>query len=634
LRAQRALIARRAGAAAFTIAASYTASIWLSGGYRLGAGPIAIEIDAVKLWPGVAASAVAALVWIAGCATDARTAAREHPASIIFLVALIAFLGNGRTLSGGDSVPAKMLAQTVLRDRSFHLDRFIAPPRTSESLPYYAREAGGHVVSDYPVGAALFALPFFAPAVAAGVAPDARIFAELEKISAAAIAAASVAILYLAACEIAAPATAAIVALIFAFGTSTFSISSQALWQHGPANLALTVAIYCLMRGRRDPRWIKYAGFALAAEVITRPVDIVIAAPLAVCAMIHSPREFKAFALAAIPPIAFQLWYNAHYFGNPIRVQFFAQPADALGQLASGVGLWTTPLFFGLGSVLTSPGRGLLFYSPVLAFGFAGFIREWRRGGDPIIRALSVGAVAMVIIDAKWNRWTGGNSYGPRLLADLAPALAIAICPMREAIAQTRALRIGFVAAVIWSVTAHAIGTYSGDLGWNVWALQDPNRRMWLWSDNPVVAPFVRVADSVYIRAANLKTSADPDADLRASVDYEPTSMKAVIGAPLHLRIRAHNTGKAVWIARRNGERGAVSIRWRFAALDRGPPTSSGLIAIHRDVFAGDVFEFDIASVAPRSPDEYRVEVEVLALDGAGGSRTIASVILISAHGY
>ncbi len=57
-------------------------------------------------------------------------------------------------------------------------------------------------MSDYPVGAALMALPFYVPSVVSGVSPSSRIFSDLEKVSAATIVALSALLLYLAAARV------------------------------------------------------------------------------------------------------------------------------------------------------------------------------------------------------------------------------------------------------------------------------------------------------------------------------------------------------------------------------------------------------------------------------------------------
>jgi hypothetical protein len=64
---------------------------------------------------------------------------------------------------------------------------------------------------------------------------------ELEKLAATLITALSVLLLFFAIRRMAQDRIAWFIALIYAFGTSGFNISSQALWQHGPSQLFLTL---------------------------------------------------------------------------------------------------------------------------------------------------------------------------------------------------------------------------------------------------------------------------------------------------------------------------------------------------------------------------------------------------------
>ena len=279
-------LAQKLATAACAIAALYLLSILVTGGYAVNLA--GLRFDANKLWPAIVAMLGFALlrtVFMHG--STRRRSSRSRPGFIVFALALIVFLANGRTISGGDSVPAKNLPLSILLHGNFYLDRLVTPG--AKKIPYYLRESGGHYVSDYPVGAALMALPFYVPSIVSGVSPNSRVFAELEKISAATLVALSAVLLYMAAARVTANWMAMLLTLIYAFGTSSLSVSSQALWQHGPAQLALAAAIYCLIRARDDPRWAGYAGLPLAFEVITRPADALIAAPLGLYVLAQLP---------------------------------------------------------------------------------------------------------------------------------------------------------------------------------------------------------------------------------------------------------------------------------------------------------------------------------------------------------
>ena len=370
---------QKLAAAACAIAGIYLLSILVTSGYAVNfAG---LRFNANKLWPAIVATLGFALLRTTFRHGSIRGALGSSPGFIIFSVALIVFLANGRTISGGDSVPAKNLPLSILEHGNFYLDQLKTPG--AKKIPYYLRESGGHYVSDYPVGAALIALPFYAPSVLCGVSPSSRIFSELEKVSAATIVALSALLLYMAAARVTANWMAMLLTLIYALGTSSLSVSSQALWQHGPAQLALAGAIYCLVRARDDPRWAGYAGLPLAFEVITRPVDALIAAPLGpVCARQLSPRDLdvhrsrdRATALSTVV----QRRLLRHAVSNSI---FLASRKRRAGKPLRRAGYWPTPLAHGLAAVVLSPGRGLLFYSPIFILSLAGLALAWRRNGE------------------------------------------------------------------------------------------------------------------------------------------------------------------------------------------------------------------------------------------------------------
>lgn len=615
--------------AACAIAGIYLLSILVTGGYAVNFVSTGLRFDANKLWPAIVATLGFALLRTVFRHGSIAGALRSSPGFVIFAVALIIFLANGRTISGGDSVPAKNLPLSILEHGNFYLDQLKTPG--TKKIPYYLRESGGHYVSDYPVGAALIALPFYAAPVLCRVSPSSRIFSELEKVSAAAIVALSAGLLYMAAARVTANWMAILLTLIYALGTTSLSVSSQALWQHGPAQLALAGAIYCLVRARDDPRWAGYAGLPLAFEVITRPVDALIAAPLGLYVLMSYRREIWMFAAAAIPPILFQLWYNAAYFGTPFRIQFFTEPQTAGGQAVAPGELWNTPLANGLAQSVLSPGRGLLFYSPIFILSLAGLALAWRRNGDALLRYLGVGAILSILIVAKWHKTSGGESFGPRLLADLTPIMAFALFPLADSIRNRRALAIAFAVLGAWSITANAFGAFISYRAWNNWALSDPDTRLWLWSDNPVVDPIRSAFDSIRIALNHRSTSRDsPDLlDARFVVLNGP-AINAAPGARVHVSIRATNTGKAVWLAGRSpDERGAVSLIWELKRDGRVVEDSEARREIHLNVFPGDSMDLDASAFAPDAPGRYELEISLAAATGSRTSRSIGPPLTV-----
>jgi hypothetical protein len=300
-------------------------------------------------------------------------------AALVFAVVDAVYLANGRTIGAGDTRPARYLPFAILRDGTFYLDGLVdsraqGPPR------YYADEIDGHYVSDYPVGAAITGAVFYAPSVLQGRRPRASLCAKLEKYAASAIVALSAAVLFAALRLLSGPGAALFLTAVYAFATSNLSTASQALWQHGASELMIASALYAILRARDDDRWAPLAGFPLAFSLICRPTNALIALPLAAYALGCHPRRGRWLIVAALPPLAFQLWYNLQYFGDPLHTQF---PIH-------GGATWSTPLGEGLAGLLASPARGLLVYSPVFAFSLFGLAGAWRRTGDGLLRSLGI----------------------------------------------------------------------------------------------------------------------------------------------------------------------------------------------------------------------------------------------------
>lgn len=396
----------------------------------------------------------------------------------VFAVALAIYLANGRSIPSDDTVPARLLPLSLLSERDFDLDEF--PFLYEDGRPYFLQNAHGRWVSTYPVGAAIAAVPFFAPLVAAGVDPRSDVMVAAEKLSAATMVALSAAVLLLALRELVSLRVALWLTAAYALGTSSFSQSSQALWQHGPAQLAIATGLLGALHSRRDPRWLVATGFALGFAVVCRPGDALIVAPIAVSVLVRDMRARAWLALLAAMalPLAFQVAYNATYFGDAGRLQF--SPFDSGG--------WSTPLATGLGGILVSPSRGLLVYSPIFFLSVAGAVLAWLRPHDSLLRWLGLSVVAYLVLNARWIMWWGGTCYGPRLLADLNPVLVLLMVPVAAVLERSRPGELAFAALLAWSIGMHAIGAFCTDLGWNDRREVDRHpERLWSWTDNQPV---------------------------------------------------------------------------------------------------------------------------------------------------
>jgi len=416
----------------------------------------------------------------------------------VFLTLFAVYMASGKTSVTGDTLPMRYLPLSLLQERNFDLDEFpflytpsgthyvglpadhrFNPLRGGDlNVPYYLEHVGGHYLSGYPVAAALLVLPIYVPSILGGVVAESPIFEIVEKICAAAIVALSAVVLYLALAMRTTPRISLVLALIYGLGTSCLSVSSQGMWQHGPSQLALSTALWFVVRAERQATkgWYAILGLALASAIVLRPMNILVVVAIALYVAFRSPKALPYMAVGALPPVLFQIGYNVAYFGGPLH-----------SQLGSTRGFWTTPVLTGLAGVLFSPARGLFVYSPVLLFSGAALILSWRRQGEPLLRYLGIAVAVTMLVYGKWFMWWGGYSFGPRLLADVTPLLAFSLYPIMGVVLRRRALMKFFVATILWAVAAHGVGAVFEESGWNFRVDIDHfPERAWWWLDSPL----------------------------------------------------------------------------------------------------------------------------------------------------
>src|SRR5438477_10469472 len=174
----------------------------------------------------------------------------------------------------------------------------------------------GHAYSSYPVGLGVVAAPALAPFVIAGAAvTDIAFRAVFGRLLALVLTAASAGFIYLASARIARPAAAFVATVGYAFGTSTWAISSQELTQHAVAQLWIAIAAYLLARGgAAAPR----AGLALSLATLTRPLILILGLAGALSARrIGGKAALLRYVSWSLPPAPFLIVYSFPTFGSP-----------------------------------------------------------------------------------------------------------------------------------------------------------------------------------------------------------------------------------------------------------------------------------------------------------------------------
>ena len=286
-------------------------------------------------------------------------------------------------------------------------------------------------------------------------------------------------------------------ALAFGLGSSVWSISSQALWQQTPYLFYLVLGAYFLFASISDRKsTAAYCGMSLGMAVLCRPTGAVAVACVGVYFLSTCRTRFLYYALGGLPLALALGAYNAHYFGSPFTFgQALAGEAIVQLKLGHGFGVWSLSTWAeGLAGLLFSPSRGLVFFSPVMLFGFFGMFLTWRQrerfaGLIPLQTAMSI----EFAISALWFDWWGGWTYGPRPVVDTMGFLALSMAPVMDTLARAPWRRRVMVALLIYSAAIQFIGAWSYNLiGWNNKGgmnIDEPQyrHRLWSLSDNQIM---------------------------------------------------------------------------------------------------------------------------------------------------
>jgi uncharacterized membrane protein YGL010W len=495
---------------------------------------------------------------------------------ILFCVLSILYLSNNNLPDAPDAVGLRYVPLSILRQGNFDLDEFSFLYKTF--MPHFLTLENGRVLSAYPVGAPILAIPFYFITSIGPADAQNPLIKELEKLSAAFIVALSAVVLYCTLNLVTDRKRSLIITLIYAVATTNLSVTSQALLQHGPSELAIICTLYCIVKGQKSPSWISIAGIPAGFSIICRPTDVLIIAPLAVYILVQHPRRFLTFCVGALPSALFQLWYNQHYFDDPFHTQFPIFTS------------WTTPFFEGFIGILFSPSKGLFIYSPILILSFAGMVVAWRKSDYTLLRYLSVGCLLTILMYSKWKAWHGGASYGPRYLSDLNPILSLALYPLNLAHLKNKYIKIVLLCALVWSIYIHCLGAFFK-------ADAEPWRR------------YAEEQKRISFQELGTNSRSSPEQVLAAYKTNLHRKFKVTALSPIDVSVTVTNTGKASWLPWSKDGTGVVYLQWQWYLDESIVPGLSGQAPLEDYVRPKESYSFDLNIHTPFRPGIYLLQL-------------------------
>lgn len=247
--------------------------------------------------------------------------------------------------------------------------------------------------------------------------------------------------------------TRAALLTVFAYGVGTFAWAySKTFFSEPLATLLLMVAFVALLEFRAQPRlqFVAASGIALGLAAATK-----------VTAAINLPLYFL-FLLWLVYARRAQMttrrmWLTMVVWGTGVGVMLagvgifnFMRFGNFFSTGYQGENLFGLPLWEGLYGLVLSPGKGLLFYAPLVLLTLPAlwlFAKQHRAVALFCASsvALHLGAFGM------YTYWHGDSAWGPRFLVFILPFLILPLAALFEFLAQPRAARWRpFVAALLF----------------------------------------------------------------------------------------------------------------------------------------------------------------------------------------
>jgi hypothetical protein len=389
-------------------------------------------------------------------------------------------IGNERTLTTMDNLASRNLPGVLLKTHSFDLSKL--PEFRKNVTPYSAIKIKNEVLSTFPLGTPLLAVPyFFVARRLSGIAHKQYLYL-WEKHFAAILVVASVC-LFFAGLRRAFGERAAIGASIcMALATTVFSCAGQAMWSFTGELFFICVALYFILTGENRSWRNAAAGFCMGFALLCRPTAVVPALVLAVVIFMSNKRTAAVFVAAlgiAATAVAF---FHQLIYGTPV---------GGYGLMNSQSGFWDARFLEGLAGVLFSPSRGWILYYPYLLL-IPLFLHSYRRDRRLLHWSLAAATVLFVntVLAALYAKWWGGYSLGPRLFTEASPFIAILTVPIWRRWKTFGWKSYAFAVLLMFSMMTQILGAYNESaFRWNNAMDVDTNpRAVWSWQDSQLGA--------------------------------------------------------------------------------------------------------------------------------------------------
>ena len=227
--------------------------------------------------------------------------------------------------------------------------------------------------------------------------------------------------------------SAVLLALVYGVGTMAWPHAKTLLFSEPLAALLICAGVLYAIRTttRGTMPWALLSGLAISASMLARistaPFLIIVAAYVLAIPLIRAGIKTKAAWRQMVPrtlllgiglaiPVVLLLAVNAWRYGS-----------------ASDTGYGAVPLDFspveGLYGLILSPGKGLLWYAPVLLVAIVALPFAFRRKPAEVSLFLLI-ILANLAIFARFFQWHGEQAWGPRYMQTVLPMVVLIVAPV------------------------------------------------------------------------------------------------------------------------------------------------------------------------------------------------------------
>ena len=351
---------------------------------------------------------------------------------------------NKLAIQSEDTLPAVFLPVAIIKEKTLYLNSYYSmmieryphpddKDQTRGLTPFYLKKINQNYASAFTIITPLISLPVYFLPLKLGMTVTWENLIILSKISSSLIMALAGGFLYLLLKKQFSldEKKALILTIIYLFGTVNFAMLSQSMWQHGTLQLFSILGLYFILDLVKSPNFKPFSAFlgglfyGLAA--LSRPT-VALALGLVGLFMLFKMGNFKSFfkagfftMLGLLLNVAFFLWYNNKYYIG----------IENQGYTSQLFGSWVSPFPISFIGTWISPSKGILTYSPIFLFSFAGFYVAMKKGWKENVQFIFYFLIVILhtLIMSFWKHWYGGYSFGYRMSSDIIPYLIILMVP-------------------------------------------------------------------------------------------------------------------------------------------------------------------------------------------------------------